>query len=127
LLIAEAEKAARALEIAALKDPLAEPALKEARSMIAQATQMLDSIEQGPVPAGSLNNLSSPDSDSSNQDPTKPQINGKNMSNFDQSSLNITLDGPEETINGYHILFNGLVGCEEIWGMEGDDEKSEGS
>jgi hypothetical protein len=95
--------------------------------MIVQATQMLDSIEQGPLPAGSLNSLSSPDSDSSNQDPTKPQINGKNMSNFDQSVLNLTLDGPEEAINGYRILFNGLVGGEGILRVEGDDKNCEGS
>lgn len=45
LLIAEAEKAAEALEIAATKSPIAQASLIETRKLIAQAVQSLESIE----------------------------------------------------------------------------------
>lgn len=47
LLIAEAEKAAKALEIAALKSPLAQASLLETRKLIAEATKSIQSIENG--------------------------------------------------------------------------------
>lgn len=49
LLIAEAEKAAKALEVAALKSPLARASLIETRKLIAEATQSLEAIEKGQV------------------------------------------------------------------------------
>ncbi|KNA04000.1 hypothetical protein SOVF_203790 [Spinacia oleracea] len=45
LLIAEAEKAATALEIAAKRSPVARASLIEARKLIAEATQSIESIE----------------------------------------------------------------------------------
>ncbi|KAJ6832438.1 uncharacterized protein M6B38_344505 [Iris pallida] len=45
LLIAEAEKAAKALEVAALKSPLARASLLETRMLIAEATRSIESIE----------------------------------------------------------------------------------
>lgn len=47
LLIAEAERAAEALEVAALKSPLAKASLLETRRLIAEATLSIQSIESG--------------------------------------------------------------------------------
>lgn len=47
LLIAEAEKAAEALEVAALKSPLAQASLVETRKLIAEAIRSIESIESG--------------------------------------------------------------------------------
>lgn len=49
LLIAEAEKAAKALEVAALKSPLALASLNETRKLIAEAVRSIESIEKGQV------------------------------------------------------------------------------
>lgn len=49
LLIAEAEKAAKALEVAALTSPLALASLKETRKLIAEAVRSIESIESGQV------------------------------------------------------------------------------
>ncbi|XP_021757670.1 uncharacterized protein LOC110722692 [Chenopodium quinoa] len=46
LLIAEAEKAAKSLEIAATKSPVARASLIEARKLIAEATQSIESIKK---------------------------------------------------------------------------------
>ncbi|KAL0354413.1 UNVERIFIED_CONTAM: hypothetical protein Sradi_3888200 [Sesamum radiatum] len=45
MLIAEAEKAAKALEVAAKKSPLAQASLMESRMLIAEAIQLIESIE----------------------------------------------------------------------------------
>ncbi|KAL2243141.1 UNVERIFIED_CONTAM: hypothetical protein Sindi_0432100 [Sesamum indicum] len=45
MLIAEAEKAAKALELAAKKSPLAQASLTESRMLIAEAIQLIESIE----------------------------------------------------------------------------------
>ncbi|KAL9235530.1 hypothetical protein vseg_010281 [Gypsophila vaccaria] len=47
LLIAEARKAAKALEVAALRSPVARASLIEAQKLIAEATQSIESIENG--------------------------------------------------------------------------------
>ncbi|MQL82158.1 hypothetical protein Taro_014625 [Colocasia esculenta] len=47
LLIAEAEKAAKALEVAALKSPLARASLLETRKLIAEAARSIERIEGG--------------------------------------------------------------------------------
>ncbi|XVE88541.1 hypothetical protein DITRI_Ditri19aG0077500 [Diplodiscus trichospermus] len=47
LLIVEAEKAAKALEVAALKSPVARASLIETRKLIAEAIQSIESIERG--------------------------------------------------------------------------------
>lgn len=49
LLIAEAEKAAKALEVAALKSPVAQASLVETRKLIAEAVQSIESIEAGDI------------------------------------------------------------------------------
>ncbi|XP_071901267.1 uncharacterized protein [Coffea arabica] len=47
LLIAEAEKAAKALEVAAEKSPVAQASLVETRKLIAEAIQSISSIDEG--------------------------------------------------------------------------------
>lgn len=49
LLIAEAEKAAKALEVAATKSPIAQASLIETRKLIAEAVQSIESIESGQI------------------------------------------------------------------------------
>ncbi|KDP40621.1 hypothetical protein JCGZ_24620 [Jatropha curcas] len=49
LLIAEAEKAAKALEVAATKSPLARASLMETRNLIAEAIQSIESIDTGHI------------------------------------------------------------------------------
>ncbi|XP_059638612.1 uncharacterized protein LOC132280871 isoform X2 [Cornus florida] len=49
LLIAEAEKAAEALEVAAMRSPLAQASLIETRKLIAEAIQSIESIDAEPV------------------------------------------------------------------------------
>ncbi|KAJ1686384.1 hypothetical protein LUZ63_017774 [Rhynchospora breviuscula] len=120
LLIAEAEKAAKALEVAALENPLAQASLVEARNLIAKATKMLDSIEQGPLLAdSSLNDASSSDSETSDQVPTKLHINGKCSFNLDVTAPSLALNGSSKAIIGCLISINGLVGGDD------KDEKSE--
>ncbi|XP_074301906.1 uncharacterized protein LOC141633320 isoform X2 [Silene latifolia] len=50
LLIAEAQKAAKALEVAATRSPVARASLIEAHKLIAEATQSIKSIENGELP-----------------------------------------------------------------------------
>lgn len=47
MLIAEAEKAAKALELAALKSPAAQALLLETKKLIAEATRSIEKIENG--------------------------------------------------------------------------------
>ncbi|KAK9290181.1 hypothetical protein L1049_008347 [Liquidambar formosana] len=49
LLIAEAEKAAKALEVAATRSPFARASLLETRKLIAEAIQSIESIDIGPI------------------------------------------------------------------------------
>lgn len=57
LLIAEAEKAAKALEVAATKSPIARASLMETRKLIAEAVQLIESIEMGQVMAKNENGV----------------------------------------------------------------------
>lgn len=50
LLITEAEKAAKALEMAASKSPLARASLLETRKLIAKATRSIEGIKHGQIP-----------------------------------------------------------------------------
>ncbi|KAI4355349.1 hypothetical protein L6164_004130 [Bauhinia variegata] len=54
LLIAEAEKAAKALEVAATKSPSAQASLAETRKLIAEAIQSLESIEKQQITESSV-------------------------------------------------------------------------
>ncbi|KAL2345980.1 hypothetical protein Fmac_007265 [Flemingia macrophylla] len=54
LLIAEAEKAAKALEVAATKSPIAQSSLIETRKLIAEAIQSLESIDTQAIANGNV-------------------------------------------------------------------------
>lgn len=95
LLIAEAENAAKALELAATKSPLAQASLIETRKLIAEAIQSIESIEGGfddnePDNPSSLNNVEKEIDIISEALVTKDQIeiNGSRafLSNFDDIS-----------------------------------------
>ncbi|KAJ7951422.1 Muscle M-line assembly protein unc-89, putative isoform 2 [Quillaja saponaria] len=81
LLIAEAEKAAKALEVAATKSPTAQASLFEARKLIAEAVQSIKSIETQQMVT--LNNEATPVRNDigtavEDQDQSNPgEINGK--------------------------------------------------
>ncbi|PKI44399.1 hypothetical protein CRG98_035202 [Punica granatum] len=47
LLIADAEKAAKALEVAAVRSPIARASLEETKKLVAEAIQLIESIEAG--------------------------------------------------------------------------------
>lgn len=105
LLIAEAEKAAKALEVAALKSPLARASLLETRMLIAEATRSIESIESsqmlpqdtGDEPLGtsgaSVNhvqtNVELPQSDTDSDDYTvseEQKVNGSTIFHSDDES-----------------------------------------
>ncbi|KAI4329015.1 hypothetical protein L6164_021322 [Bauhinia variegata] len=54
LLIAEAEKAAKALEVAASKSPIAQASLTESRKLIAEAIESLESIDKQQITKSSV-------------------------------------------------------------------------
>ncbi|KAK1308451.1 hypothetical protein QJS10_CPA09g00024 [Acorus calamus] len=92
LLIAEAEKAAKTLEVAAFKSPLARASLLETRKLIAEATRSIEAIESGLVTSGDGGSGASLHSD-------KPE----NQSNEDSDVVNATtLLGKQ--VNGTHSL-----------------------
>ncbi|KAJ3703450.1 hypothetical protein LUZ61_007155 [Rhynchospora tenuis] len=125
LLIAEAEKAAKSLEVASLTNPLAHASLVEARNLIAKATQMLHSIEQRPLLAdSSLNDAPPSNSEVTDQVPTKLHINGKSSFNLDESASILALNGSAKAINGCFISVNGLVGGQDSSKVEDEDGKS---
>ncbi|XP_074375816.1 uncharacterized protein LOC141717577 isoform X2 [Apium graveolens] len=74
LLIAEAEKAAKALELAATKSPLAQASLIETRKLIAEAIQSIESIEG--VPDENDSNILSSHTVSSFKTKTDTRSNG---------------------------------------------------
>ncbi|KAE9598072.1 putative nuclease associated modular domain 3 [Lupinus albus] len=93
LLIAEAEKAAKALEVAALKSPIAQASLTETRKLIAEAIQSLDSIDtqeitDKSVPSVAFNEINS-ENGSAPEVPNQshmPQVNGhKTLSSSDNN------------------------------------------
>ncbi|KAG1366998.1 hypothetical protein COCNU_13G007880 [Cocos nucifera] len=96
LLIAEAEKAAKALELAALKSPLAQASLLETRKLIAEATRSMEKIENGQLTSQDVGD----DASLSSGGPTKNlHINRRTQSNDE------FLD--ERLVNGMHLLASG--------------------
>ncbi|XP_006842720.2 uncharacterized protein LOC18432555 isoform X2 [Amborella trichopoda] len=110
LLIAEAEKAAKALEVAAMSNPLARATLAETRKLIAEATRSLESIDNGQINSHAQDqqvlNTSTP-----NPELIKTYMNGKHHLTqsdnkfenfgFDKLALQNVMNGTEDpdTIN----------------------------
>ncbi|KAK8933632.1 hypothetical protein KSP39_PZI015371 [Platanthera zijinensis] len=87
LLIAEAERAAEALEIAALTSPLAKASLLETRKLIAEAALSIQSIEGG-------HSLAPPS-------PAEPHLDGSSAG----SKANLhEAARKEQLVNGFHAL-----------------------
>jgi len=93
LLIAEAKKAAKALEVAALKSPLAQASLVETRKLIAEATRSIESIESG--------QLSSPESGDEASFTSDAPVNHF-QSSHESNNRGTVLD--EWISNGSHLM-----------------------
>ncbi|KAK1280732.1 hypothetical protein QJS04_geneDACA004828 [Acorus gramineus] len=98
LLIAEAEKAAKTLEVAALKSPLARASLLETRELIAEATRSIEAIESGLVTSGD-ENQSNGDSDVVNA----TTLLGKQVNGTHSLSLNHRNSGEDFNVDRYAL------------------------
>ncbi|XVF27159.1 hypothetical protein REPUB_Repub14bG0082600 [Reevesia pubescens] len=94
LLIAEAEKAAKALEVAALKSPVARASLIETRKLIAEAIQSIESIEGGQVTSDENGGYISVDS-------VEPVIQVEKIMQSENSGLN---QADQKEVNGNQFL-----------------------
>ncbi|XP_022714553.1 uncharacterized protein LOC111274189, partial [Durio zibethinus] len=91
LLIAEAEKAAKALEVAAVKSPVARASLIETRRLIAEAIQSIESIGRGQVTSdenGGYNSVDSAEPITVNQVEKKMQSENGSLSQADKKEVN---------------------------------------
>ncbi|CAD5315471.1 unnamed protein product [Arabidopsis thaliana] len=113
LLISEAEKAAKVLEIAALKSPVAQASLLESKKLIAEATQLIKSLEMRQIASdedGTYPFLLSPqpnDSESETKDTNDQErpgeINGTHTLQINGESLHMNMrsnDLPTFVIEG---------------------------
>ncbi|XP_022723711.1 uncharacterized protein LOC111280506 isoform X2 [Durio zibethinus] len=96
LLIGEAEKAAKALEVAAMKSPVARSSLIETRKLIAEAIQSIESIERGQVTSDENGGYISVDS----AEPIKVSQVQKKM----QSEKGGLSQADKKEVNGNQIL-----------------------
>ncbi|XP_019440479.1 PREDICTED: uncharacterized protein LOC109345749 isoform X1 [Lupinus angustifolius] len=93
LLIAEAEKAAKALEVAAMKSPMAQASLIETRKLIAEAIQSLECIDTQEIPDNNVPSVAFSEIDCENGSAPEvpnqshmPQVNGhKTLSSSDNN------------------------------------------
>ncbi|PIN13740.1 hypothetical protein CDL12_13638 [Handroanthus impetiginosus] len=90
LLIAEAEKAAEALELAAKKNPLAKASLIESRMLIAEAIQLIESIEPGDTISTEKDN----------------DLSENTTNNADAQNLEIV---QQRKVNGVHSLSSAMA------------------
>ena len=99
LLIAEAEKAAKALEVAAAKSPIAQSSLTETRKLIAEAIQSLESIDTQKVDDCNVPSVSLSD------------VNKKNESLFEVQNQSQIVQ-----VNGHTILSSSVCNFSETFG-----------
>ncbi|XP_058107138.1 uncharacterized protein LOC131250816 isoform X2 [Magnolia sinica] len=113
LLIAEAEKAAKALEGSALKSPLARASLLETRKLIAEATRSIQSIETGQLAScngresaasdlgGSINQFHEDPDDTIGSTTSYKEVNGANiLSSGNHDDFDIDKSALEKVLNG---------------------------
>ncbi|KAG7595152.1 Nuclease associated modular domain 3 [Arabidopsis thaliana x Arabidopsis arenosa] len=100
LLISEAEKAAKVLEIAALKSPVAQASLLESKKLIAEATQLIESLEMRQIAS---------DEDGTYPSLLSPQHNNSLLELDSEYETKDTNDREQQAeINGTHtFLING--------------------
>lgn len=106
MLIAEAEKAAEALEIAAKKSPLAQASLMESRMLIAEANQLIESIEIEEDAIISFEN----DNDLS-ENSTEPVPNLEKEMDADAQNLEVVKHGK---VNGVHCISASLTETDDF-------------
>lgn len=94
LLIAEAEKAAKALEVAATKSPIARASLIETRKLIAEAVQLIESIESGQI--------SSQENDK--YPPSTPNEMSGQMEKETDDGMQVPGDADQKKVNGTKTL-----------------------
>ncbi|KAK7275485.1 hypothetical protein RIF29_16604 [Crotalaria pallida] len=87
ILIAEAEKASKALEVAALRSPLAQASLIETRKLIAEAIQSLESIDTQGIAVSNVPSVASSD------------VNKENDAEFDVLNQSLM-----DQVNGHETL-----------------------
>ncbi|KAL8055989.1 hypothetical protein ABFX02_04G090700 [Erythranthe guttata] len=106
LMIAEAEKAAEALEIASKNSPSVHASLIESRLLIAEAIQFMNSIE--------------------NDDEEDSNISSENGSCFSEKPIEVdgTDSDTRQTINGVHSLVNGKTICNGFHSLGLENETS---
>ncbi|XP_020868939.1 uncharacterized protein LOC9330523 isoform X2 [Arabidopsis lyrata subsp. lyrata] len=96
LLISEAEKAAKVLEIAALKSPVAQASLLESKKLIAEATQLIESLEMRQIAS---------DEDGTYPSLLSPQHNNTLLEVDSESETKDTNDQEQQgEINGTHTF-----------------------
>ncbi|CAL9218864.1 unnamed protein product [Arabidopsis halleri] len=96
LLISEAEKAAKVLEIAALKSPVAQASLLESKKLIAEATQLIESLEMRQIAS---------DEDGTYSSLLSPQHNNTLLEVDNESETKDTNDQEQQgEINGTHTF-----------------------
>ncbi|KAG7600511.1 Nuclease associated modular domain 3 [Arabidopsis suecica] len=96
LLISEAEKAAKVLEIAALKSPVAQASLLESKKLIAEATQLIESLEMRQIAS---------DEDGTYPSLLSPQHNNTLLEVDSESETKDTNDREQQgEINGTHTF-----------------------
>ncbi|XP_015901395.2 uncharacterized protein LOC107434437 isoform X1 [Ziziphus jujuba] len=100
LLIAEAEKAAKALEVAATKSPIAQASLMETRMLIAEAVQSIESIESGLISSQENGKYPLP---SPTPTPTSNEMDGQ--ADMEIDGRKPVLDkADDKKVNGNHSL-----------------------
>lgn len=107
LLIVEAQKAAKALEVAAVKSPIARASLMETRELIAEAIQSIESIETGQItshenggyPSATSNELISQD-----QEDTRIEVNGTSIRPSEDEDFNLSKFTLQDFLNNEEKL-----------------------
>lgn len=115
LLIFEAEKAAKALEVAATKSPIARASLMETRKLIAEAIQSIESIETGHVTSnenGSCPSVASDELDSQVQTDTSSIIEFQNQAGLRGTNGTPILPSEEGDFN-FKYSFHDFLSNEE--------------
>ncbi|KAF8379351.1 hypothetical protein HHK36_028785 [Tetracentron sinense] len=106
LLIAEAEKAAKALEVVATKSPLARASLIETKKLIAEATRSIEAIETGQVTALDTKNGTYPSFE---------PIGLINQFDKETDTQNGDLNQADNReLNGFHVLPSGNNNSEDF-------------
>ncbi|XP_018434226.2 uncharacterized protein LOC108806544 isoform X1 [Raphanus sativus] len=108
LLISEAEKAAKVLEVAAMTSPVAQASLLESKKLIAEATQLIESLEISQASSDEDGTHHQPNTEDSNDQEEPGEVNGTHtLPPINGESLHLSLrcsDLPTFNIQGTTTL-----------------------